>query len=122
MITLDDWLTAGYKRFALTDNPLNKHADFGLQKLFSDDIGKRYYITVYVYDRSHYPGYPWEESEPEPHGFMPTAQFHVGKTDDNSRYPFFNLEMNGTFTIAECEAWFNKAWEMFGKPYYSEWE
>lgn len=116
-MNLDDWLTAGYKRFALNDSPLDKNADFGLQKLISDDIGKRYFITVYVYDRSRYPGYPWKETNPQPYGFMPTSHFLDGRDG-----PFFNLEMNGTFTIAECEDWFNKAWEVFGKPYYERWE
>ena len=120
-MTLDDWLSAGYKRFEMNNSPINKSADFGMQKLFSDDTGKRYYITVYVYDRSRYPGYPWGKDDEPQYGFMPTTHYTVGK-DDEYNYPFFNLEMNGTFTIAEAEAWFEKAWEMFGKPYYSEWD
>jgi hypothetical protein len=112
MLNISDWTNAGYKRFTFS-SAINKNADFGLQKLFSDDIGKRYYITVYVYDRSKYPGYPWQEAEPQQYGFMPTCHFL-----DGSDGPFFNLEMNGTFTISECEVWFNRAWEIFGKPYY----
>ena len=109
-----DWLSAGYKRFELR-KPLTKSADFGLQKLFRDDTGKRYYITVYVYDRTRYPGYPWQDALPEPYGFMPTAQFNLGEN-----MAWFDVEMNGKFTIAECEEWFDKLWVLFGKPYYSK--
>ena len=114
-----EWLSAGYKRFELRDNALSKSADFGLQKLFRDDTGKRYYITVYVYDRTRYPGYPWQDALPEPYGLMPTTQFNVGEEDSYAR-PFFNIEMNGKFTVTEAEEWFNKLWELFGKPYYSK--
>jgi hypothetical protein len=41
-----DFIDAGYKRF----NPNGqKNADFGLQKLISDDKGKKYYLTVFAY-------------------------------------------------------------------------
>jgi len=112
-VMLDDWIAAGYKRFELNESPLNKSADFGLQKLFRDDIGKRYYITVYVYDRTRYPGYPWHDAIPEPYGFMPTAQFHIKEES-----AFFNVEMNGKIDIAEMEVWFEGLWNLFGKPYY----
>lgn len=110
---LDDWLDAGYKRWETQGKQINKLADFGLQKLICDDAGRRYYITVYVYDRTRYPGYPWQEEDPEPYGFMPTAQFVVDK-------PFFNIEVNGDLgTVAEVEAWVEKFWEAAGKPYSS---
>ena len=109
-----DWLSAGYKRFELR-KPLTKSADFGLQKLFRDDTGKRYYITVYVYDRTRYPGYPWQDAFPEPYGFMPTAQFNLVEHE-----AFFNVEMNGKIDIAEMEVWFELLWERFGNPYYSK--
>ena len=114
---LDDWIAAGYKRFELNTAPLNKNADFGLQKLFRDDTGKQYYITVYVYDRTRYPGYPWDSKDDAPYGFIPTAHFFVGEEGAHSQ-PFFNIEMNGRFNITEAEEWFAKIWELFGKPYY----
>lgn len=110
---INNWFSAGYKRFELADSPLNKSADFGLQKLFRDDTGKQYYITVYVYDRTRYHGYPWNDAFPEPYGFMPTAQFHI-----NYESVFFNIEMNGKIDIAEMEVWFEGLWDLFGKPYY----
>lgn len=113
---IDDWLSAGYKRFEFSkEGDIFKSADFGLQKLFRDDTGKRYYITVYVYDRSRYPGYPWEDALPEPYGFVPTTQFNLGEN-----MAWFDVGMNGKFTIAECEEWFDKLWVLFGKPYYSK--
>lgn len=115
---IDDWLSAGYKRFEFSkEGDIFKSADFGLQKLFRDDTGKRYYITVYVYDRTRYPGYPWNEALPAPYGFMPTAQFNLILGEHRV---FFNVEMNGKIDIAEMEVWYELLWEMYGKPYYSK--
>ena len=47
----EDWIAKGYKQFKSTIKPL---ADFGLQKRFDDENGKRYFITVWVYDNSAY--------------------------------------------------------------------
>lgn len=46
MLTVEDFLEAGYKRFEQTYNS----ADYGLQKCIRDDKGKKYYITVFVYE------------------------------------------------------------------------
>lgn len=113
MASIEDFESAGYKRFAL--RTFTKNADFGLQKLFRDDDGKRYYITIYVYDRTLYPGYPWQESTPSPFGFMPTAQFVIGQA-------FFGVEMSGEFSVEECESWFDKLWVTFGRPYYERYD
>lgn len=110
---IKDWIDAGYKRFELTDRLLNKNADFGLQKSFRDEQGKKFYITVYVYDRDKYPN----KYKVDRYGFMPTANF-----DLRDNQPFFNVDMNGTFTIEECEAWFERMFEFFGRPYYALYE
>jgi hypothetical protein len=34
--------------------------------------------------------------------------------------PFFNIEMNNIEKIQELEAYFEKFWEVLGKPYYEE--
>ena len=51
-ITPEDWEAKGYKRFSNTHRILGDYCSFGLQKLVSDEIGKKYYITVKVYDNS----------------------------------------------------------------------
>lgn len=44
MLTVEDFLAAGYERFEQTYN----NADYGLQKCIRDDKGEKYFITVYV--------------------------------------------------------------------------
>ena len=112
----DDWLAAGYKRYEVKDKPMNRLADFLLQKRFDDERGKKYFIVVYCYDKSKYP---------PPHnigvGYMPAAQYSLG---DN--LPFFNVEMNGIEGwgggVEGVEGWFDRLWVLFGRPYYERWE
>lgn len=108
----EDWIKSGYRRFELCDNLLNKSADFGLQKRFDDEKGKRYFITVYVYDWEKYPQHIGERF-----GFMPTVNFALGNDK-----PFYDISMNGTFDIAECETKMERLWIHFGKPYYELFE
>jgi len=97
-----DWLNAGYKRYEIPANSVMYNlVDFILQKSIKD-----YCITVYVYDRSKYQDYP--EAYTEQYGFMPTAHYSLGEDA-----PFFEVTMNGTFTVEECETGFEKLWNAF---------
>lgn len=115
-MTTDDWISAGYKRFEIPpkNKTINNNADFLLQKRFDDHVGKRYYITVFCYDRTAYP---------PPHnngiGFMPTVQFVI---ESENKRPFFNIELNDFQDIATVEAWVHTLWDLFGRPYYEELE
>lgn len=113
---LKDWMAAGYQRWETSCKEIHKLADFGLQKLIRDDLGKKYHITVYVYDRTKYPGYPWLDTDPNPYGFMPTIQFTIPDG------VFFDLTMNGEFTIRRVEDELENLWEHFGRPYYELYE
>jgi len=97
---LDDWLNAGYKGYEVpARSEAFKLADFLLQKR----IEEKYYITVCVYDHSRYPDYP--EAYTEQYNFMPTSRFSIGEDK-----PFFEVSMNGEFTVEECEMWLEKLW------------
>lgn len=113
---IKDWIDAGYARWETLGKEINRLADFGLQKCIRDDEGKRYYITVYVYDRTRYPGYPWKDEKPEPYGFMPTVQFST------EAGPIYDLTINGTFTVQSAESDIARLWEHFGRPYYERYE
>lgn len=119
-MTLDDWLAAGYKRYEVTNKEMNKLADFLLQKRFDDDEGKKYFITVYCYDRTKYPERYRSNVEERPIGFMPTAHFALG---DN--LPHFEITMNGIETmtggIQVVDDWFEVFWKVFRQPYYEKW-
>ena len=110
-LTPEDWIAKGYRKH---DQKL-KSADFLLQKLIDDEVGKRYYITVYVYDRSTYPhnipNLPrW--------GYMPEVQFRY---QDGS---FANIDYNSFNTIEQTEKYFERLWIFFGKEveYYDEYD
>lgn len=53
MLTEQDFIKAGYRKFKGYTG--HENSDYGLQKLIADEIGKRYYITVSVYDWTKYP-------------------------------------------------------------------
>jgi hypothetical protein len=115
-MTDDDWLAAGYKKYS-PSRFSHEASDYTLQKRFDDQRGKRYYITVACYDRSRYPQPPHNVGV----GYMPTAQFVLG---DN--LPFFDVRMNGIDDwgggIEGVEAWFERLWVLFHRPYYEKWE
>ena len=52
MLTIQDWLDAGYKRY--NGNHFN-NADFLLQRRFDDANGKKYFIDIWVYEYSNMP-------------------------------------------------------------------
>lgn len=106
----EDWTEAGYHRWETYRSQVHRLADFGLQKRFDDENGVRYFITVYVYDRSEYPYH----DESNRWGFMPTVQFLLG-----DGLPFYNIDINGTFDINLVEREVERLWTYFNKPYYN---
>lgn len=119
-ISLEEWTDRGYRRYEVSDNAreINKLADFMLQKRFDDERGKKYYVTVYCYDREKYPPHAREHVKDLPrYGFMPTVHFSL--REDR---PFFNIEMSGIRSIDEVESYFEKFWELLKNPYYELFE
>lgn len=111
-VTEKDFIDAGYRRF----NPYgHKSADFGLQKLISDDHGKKYYITVLAYCWTKYP-----QHAGEPISFMPDVQFRIEKHSD-AEY-FFTINMGGSLSVEIIESECEKLWVHFCCPYYEEWD
>lgn len=110
---LQDWLDAGYRRY---DKVTWNNADFSLQMLFTDDIGKRYYLTVYVYEHwnknYHFEGMP-EIS------FAPEVQFRMEDTE-----PTVNVELilHKDSTIEQVEDRVLAIWEGLGRPYYDKFD
>lgn len=116
MLTIEDWTDRGYKRYEISQQirDFHKSADFMLQRRIDDEYGKKYFITVYVYDRNRYPAEIRERLN-ERYGFMPTVHFELG--DDK---PFFAIEMNAINTIDEVEDYFENFWLLLQKPYYEK--
>jgi len=108
MLQESDFLLNGYKRFDGSSAAL-KHADYLLQRCIRDDKGKKYYITVYVYNY---------DACNHPHlkglSFMPEVQFRedgvcptVDITYHDDRYT----------TLEMLENFFESLWVHLGRPY-----
>ena len=113
MLTVQDWLNAGYKRFDQV--AARQYAAFGLQKRFDDDKGKQYFITVFVYDNKEF---MLRFPDIQPFTFEPECQF----SQPDSITVNTTLLLHKESTIDEVEAMVQKLWVALGKPYYETWE
>lgn len=108
MLKEEDFLANGYKRYDGGSTRL-KYADYLLQRCIQDEIGKKYYITVFVYDCSRYN---------HPHlaglGFMPEVQFREDGVCPTIDVTFHDDEST---TVDSLEAFFENLWAHLGKPY-----
>ena len=111
MLTEKDLIESGYKRFNQASETI-RGASYGLQRKIQDDLGIRYYITVYVYD---WRPYKMEGRVfPNDFSFMPDVQFledGVCPTVDMTYH-----DDDGT-TVQSMEAFFDRAWQFMGMPY-----
>jgi hypothetical protein len=112
MLTVEDWISAGYKRFDQV--AARQYAAFGLQKRFDDDKGKQYYITVFVY---HNKEFMLRFPDMHPFTFEPECQF----MQRDSITVNTTLLIHKNSSIAEVEAMVHKLWVALGKPYYEIW-
>lgn len=113
-MTPEDWEAKGYKRFQ--SGHKFKLEDFGLQKRIDDEKGKKYFITVYVYDRSRYPDFPLNTNDRW--GFMPELYFN--RPDDLISTTTTMHLHNHSIEQVEEEA--EKLWVHFGSYYAEKWE
>jgi len=112
MLTVQDWIDQGYKKFNST---FKEHADFGLQKLIKDEVGKKYYSTVWVYENSKK---SYFREGMKAISFAPDVQFRVYK--DGEELPTVNIELilNKFSTIEQIEGMIEMYWIASGKHYY----
>jgi len=114
-ITPQEWIDAGYKKFSQPQG--YNSADFGLQKLFRDDTGKQYYLTVFVYENYKKDYYERNKEYMNTWSYAPDLQFNPkGKMTMN-----VELLMNNESIIPEVEQQVHELWVMLGKPYYELW-
>jgi len=87
-----------------------------LQKLIQDEVGKKYYISVWVYENSKR-SYFVEGMQAI--SFAPDVQFRMHK-EDEVELPTVNMEfiMDNSSTIQEVEGMIERYWKCSGKPYY----
>lgn len=114
MLTTQDWLDAGYRRY---DSRNVKYADFLLQKRFDDTEGKKYYIDVWAYDNRQFEFY---RNNPalSPWSYQPEVQFQR-QEEMTLNITFL---MNKDSTIFDIEKEVEAMWVFLGKPHYEKWE
>jgi len=112
MLTVQDWIDQGYNKFNST---FKEYADFGLQKLIKDEVGKKYYITVWVYENSKK---SYFREGMKAISFEPDVQFRMYK--DNEELPTVNMQfiLNDNSTIQEVEEMIEMYWIASEKHYY----
>jgi len=112
-LTPDQWIAAGYKKFK-NNGVINEYSDYGLQKLFSDSLGKQYYLTVYVYENFNKEYYAKYNGAILPYSFSPEVQFEPkGKMTFNAQFI-----MDAATTIEDVEKQVRELWISVGSPYY----
>jgi len=113
MLTVQDWIDQGYKKF---NSNFKEYASFGLQKLIQDEVGKKYCITVWVYENQN-KSYFREGMKAV--SFAPDVQFRMHK-EDGEELPTVNMEfiMDKNSTIQEVEEMIEMYWKCSGKFYY----
>jgi len=114
-ITPQEWIDAGYKKFS-QPHGLNS-ADFGLQKLFRDDTGKQYYLTVFVYENYNKSYYEQHKEYMNTWSYAPDLQFNP----KNKMTMNVELLMDNESTIQDVEQQVHELWVMLGEPYYEKW-
>ena len=114
-LTPTHWLCEGYRMFNQPKG-LNS-ADYGLQKLFKDNVGKRYYLTVYVYENYKKSYYEQHKAYMNTWGYSPELQFQQkGKMTIDVQ-----VLMDNKSTIEELEQQVHDIWVMLGCNYYEKW-
>jgi hypothetical protein len=109
MLVEQDFIAAGYGRFK---QPNLNQSDFGLQKCIRDDRGKKYYITVWVYDWSKYQGI----YTTRPMSFEPDLHFKL----PCGLHMNFQLLLDNNSTIECIENKVEEIWVKLGCLYYEE--
>ena len=111
-----DWLNAGYTKHGVS-TIVDDTADYMLQKLFKDAKGKRYYLSVFVYENFNK---PYFKTYPQLHrySYMPDVQF----LRENSFGFNVQLLLPEQAGIAEIEHQIEQVWKAVGEPYYEYWQ
>ena len=116
MLTIQEWLDAGYKQYNQKTYNL---ADYLLQKRIDDEQGKKYFIDIWVYEHFNKP-YFANNLFIQKIAYQPECQFRAsseGLMTVNAK-----LIMNNKSTIMDVEQEFEKMWVFFGEHYYSKWD
>lgn len=103
----------GYNEFTPPDF-MNKFKDLlhAFQKRFDDEIGKKFFIDIYIYNELIHP------HTKESFGFAVEASTQLTFTE--KEYPV-NIELFAGWDIKEIESKVQEIWEKCNANYYEKW-
>lgn len=104
MLTVQDWIDAGYKRFNQVKH-IRPYSDFGLQKRVKDSNGTKYFITIFVY--------PYGDTI----SFSPDVQF-----SNNNFTVSITFALHGDTSIQMLEEMVDDFWCMKNFDYYEKYD
>ena len=111
-LTPQDFLDCGYKQF----KDHLKNSSFGLQKKFTDNLGVKYFITVYVYENFNLPRWNEYKDHMSKYGFSPDLQIRRDEIGKPTLDIQVFMEKNSTVQWLENEV--NDLWLALGGDYY----
>ena len=123
-LTPEDWIAQGYKKFT---SDFKSHTAFGLQKRFDDEAGKKYFITVWVYDyeddyHKQFVNLGYWRDKFSRYGYQPDVQLTTQDGDTfDVQFHFRNDGEWGVTSIEQLETFFDKMWRDMGCGYYEKW-
>lgn len=113
-LTIQDWINSGYKRFEQVKH-IKPYAEFGLQKLVSDQTGKRYFITVFVYDNRRFKSDGKLPIDYQDYSFEPDIQF-ADSSKCQPIVPCLSLILHKGATVEGVERLVDKHWLASNMP------
>lgn len=114
MITVQDWIGNGYRRYNQPSPPSNL-SDFLLQKCIRDEVGKKYFINVWVYEHFN-KEYFSRVPAMKPVSFSPEVQF----CKDGDFTTNIELILSEDSTVSSIEQHFESFWLFLERPYYEK--
>lgn len=112
IITHEALLEHGYKPFQQRN--LKEFTNSFYQKLFRDDIGKKFYLTLACYDNKDIQQRFPDSNTPD-FSYEPDVQFTDAKGNT------FNASMLSPKSVDEMEDFFEALWQKMECEYYEKW-
>jgi len=115
----EDFIKAGYREHKSKSYETLKMTDTLLQKRIDDEIGKKFFIDVWVYDNKYYKETGKFPKDSPDFSFQPEVQFY-SKEDE----PMFNCMcfMGDKQSVEDVEEFFAELWAKMNLGYYERFE
>ena len=113
-MTLDELEQAGYRKHVSQSYDIFKKTDTLYQKLIKDEVGKKYYIDVWVYNNLAYKREGRMPPTSPDFSFQPEVQFY----GENDEVLFGVIYAGSKSSVREIEDFFEGVWFYMNCGYY----